>query len=63
MKRWAMPVSVGLFSASLFFFYECVVFVARRDYVASIVLMFVGFAVMRGGSEMARLAIQRGVRK
>ena len=55
-----MPVSLALFCASLFFFYECVIFLTRRDYVGAIVLMFVGFAVIRGGSELARHALQAG---
>ena len=58
MRRGAAGVCVALLVARLFFFYECVLFLARRDYVAGILAMFVGFAVMRGGSEMARLALK-----
>ena len=33
-----------LILGSLVFFYQCVSFLARRDYVASVILMFVGKA-------------------
>jgi hypothetical protein len=46
-----------LMLGSLLFFYECVGFLAKRDYVASVILMFVGFAVIRVGAELARLAL------
>lgn len=42
---------------SLVFFYECVRFLSRRDYVSAILLMFIGFAVIRVGAELARLAL------
>jgi hypothetical protein len=32
-------------------------FLARRDYVSAILLMFIGFAVIRVGAELARLAL------
>jgi hypothetical protein len=50
-------LSALLMLGSLLFFYECVTFLAKRDYVASVILMFVGFAVIRVGAEMARLAL------
>jgi len=46
-----------LVTGSLVFFYQCVRFLARRDYVAAILLMFIGFAVIRVGAELARLAL------
>lgn len=46
-----------LFTGSLIFFYECVRFLTRRDYVSAILLMFIGFAVIRVGAELARLAL------
>jgi hypothetical protein len=58
MKRWLGWGCLLLCGASLFFFYACLLALARRDYVAGILLMFVGFAVMRGGSELARLALR-----
>jgi len=63
MKRAAAPLSLVLVVASLWFFYQCVRFVSRREYVGAILVMFVGFAVMRGASELFRLALQdRGSR-
>ena len=50
-------LSALLVLGSLVFFYECVSFLARRDYVAAVILMFVGFAVIRVGAELARLAL------
>jgi len=46
-----------LLTGSLVFFYECVRFLARRDYVAATLLMFIGFAVIRVGAELARMAL------
>ena len=46
-----------LVTGSLLFFYQCVRFLARRDYVSAILLMFIGFAVIRVGAEFARLAL------
>ena len=46
-----------LMLGSLVFFYECVRFLTRRDYVSAILLMFIGFAVIRVGAELARLAL------
>lgn len=46
-----------LILGSLAFFYECLRFLGRRDYVSAIVLMFIGFAVIRVGAELARLAL------
>ena len=57
MRRAAFPLSVVLWLGGIAFFYQCVRFLAGRDYVAAILVMFVGFAVMRGGSELARLAL------
>ncbi len=50
-------LSMGLLVSSLVFFYQCIRFLGRRDYVAAIVLMFIGFAVIRVGSELARMAL------
>jgi hypothetical protein len=49
-------LSILLISGSLVFFYECIRFLARRDYVAATLLMFIGFAIIRVGAELARLA-------
>lgn len=56
-KYFFEALSLGLIVSSLVFFYECLRFLSSRDYVAAIVLMFIGFAVIRVGSELARLAL------
>jgi hypothetical protein len=55
-KYFFEALAFTLISGSLVFFYQSVRFLARRDYVAATLLMFIGFAVIRGGAEMARLA-------
>jgi hypothetical protein len=50
-------LSILLIGGSLLFFLECVDYLKRRDYVASIILMLIGFAVITVGKEMARLAL------
>ncbi len=58
IRRYFFEVlSLGLFGSSLVFFYQCIRYLGRRDYVAAIILMFIGFAVIRVGSELARLAL------
>ncbi|MCA9671085.1 MAG: hypothetical protein KC503_36055 [Myxococcales bacterium] len=58
MRKYFFEVlTILLYGGSMVFFYECVRFLAKRDYVASLVLMFVGLAVIRAGSELARLAM------
>lgn len=46
-----------LFAGSLLFFVECVEYLSRRDYVAALLLLFIGLAVISVGKEMARLAL------
>ncbi len=41
---------------SLGVFYQTIVSLERRDYVAAILLMFMGFAVIRAGVELLRFA-------
>jgi uncharacterized membrane protein YczE len=50
-------LSVLLIGGSLVFFYECTSYLARRDYVAALVLMGIGIAVIGVGKELARLAL------
>jgi hypothetical protein len=57
MKRGVAAASLVLLLLGLAFFHECVTLLARRDYVAAILVMFIGFAVMRGGAELARLVL------
>jgi hypothetical protein len=46
-----------LMIGSLVFFFECVGYLARRDYVAALILMVIGLSVIAVGKEMARLAL------
>jgi hypothetical protein len=58
VRRYFFEIlAVALIGGSLLFFYECIVFLARRDYIAAIILMFIGFAVIRVGAELARIAL------
>jgi hypothetical protein len=50
-------LAIVLIVGSLAFFGECIVFLTRRDYVAAIILMFIGFAVIRVGTELARASL------
>ena len=56
--RRTVPQALGsvLVLGSLVVFYETVVCLERRDYVAAILLMFMGFAVIRAGVELLRFA-------
>ncbi|HEY0253681.1 MAG TPA: hypothetical protein VGC41_19250 [Kofleriaceae bacterium] len=50
-------LSLALIAGSLYFFKETLDYLARRDYVASVLVMVVGVAVISVGKEMARLAL------
>ena len=50
-------LAVALLGGSLFFFRECLGFLARRDYVAALLVMLIGMSVITVGKEMARLAL------
>jgi hypothetical protein len=50
-------LAVLLMGGSLVFFVQCIAYLGKRDYVASIILMFIGLAVISVGKEMARLAL------
>jgi hypothetical protein len=58
MRRYFFELlAVALMAGSLVFFVECVGYLARRDYVAALILMAIGLAVLSVGKEMARLAL------
>ena len=58
MRRYFFEVlALALIGGSMFFFKESIDYLARRDYVASLIVMFIGFAVITVGKEMARLAL------
>ncbi len=58
MRRYFFEIlAVTLIAGSLFFFKECLDYLARRDYVAAVLVMLIGVAVTSVGKEMARLAL------
>ncbi|MEK6608761.1 MAG: hypothetical protein AABZ30_13965 [Myxococcota bacterium] len=55
MRKWLLPaLSTLLLLAGLGFLYQVLLSLARRDYVGAVLLTFVGLALLRVGSEMAR---------
>jgi len=50
-------LAVLLILGSMFFFKETLDYLARRDYVAALLVMLIGVAVISVGKEMARLAL------
>lgn len=50
-------LSLALIGGSVVFFWECVGYLERRQYVAALILMLIGLAVITVGKEMARLAL------
>ena len=58
MRRYFFEIlALLLLGGSLVFFYECVGYLARRDYVGSLILLGVGLSVITVGKELARLAL------
>lgn len=58
MRRYLFEVlAIALIGGSLFFFVETLHYLARRDYVAAVLVMIVGISVISVGKEMARLAL------
>ena len=58
MRRYFFEVlAVLLMGGSIVFFVECIHYLSRREYVAAILVMFIGLAVISVGREMARLAL------
>lgn len=61
MSRAVFPwLGLVVAFASLYFFYRGVSFLATEDYVAALLTIFVGFALLRGGVEIARVAHRNG---
>ena len=50
-------LAVLLLGGGVAFFVETVVFLGRRDYLGALLVAAVGFAVMRVGAELARMAL------
>jgi hypothetical protein len=58
VRRWFFEVlALLLILGSLVFFWECVSYLAKRDYIAALVLTGIGFSVLTVGKELARLAL------
>ena len=58
MRRYFFEIlSILLIGGSMVFFFECIRFLSRRDYIAALLLMMIGFAVIRVGAEIARLSL------
>lgn len=58
MRRYLFELlAIALIGGSLFFFVETLEYLARRDYVAAVLVMTIGIAVISVGKEMARLAL------
>jgi hypothetical protein len=58
MRRWFFEVlAILLIGGSLVFFWECVSYLAKRDYIAAVVLVGIGLSVLTVGKELARLAL------
>ena len=58
MRRYFFEVlALALIGGSMFFFKESIDYLSRRDYIAALVVMMIGFSVITVGKEMARLAL------
>jgi len=58
MRRYFFEIlALLLIGGSMFFFKESIDYLARRDYIASLVVMVIGISVITVGKEMARLAL------
>ena len=58
MRRYLFELlAVLLIGGSLVFFWECVAYLAKRDYVAAVILLGIGLSVITVGKELARLAL------
>ena len=58
MRRYFFEIlALALIGGSMFFFKESIDYLARRDYIAALVVMIIGVSVITVGKEMARLAL------
>jgi hypothetical protein len=58
--RLLETLSLLLIGLSIFTFYTCLKHLTDRDYVGAILIMFIGFALLRVGSDFARLSLWDG---
>ena len=58
MRRYLFEIlAIALLGGSLVFFWECIGYLSQRNYVAAVLLMGIGLAVITVGKELARLAL------
>lgn len=58
MRRYFFELlAMALIGGSMFFFKESIDYLARRDYIAALIVMIIGVSVITVGKEMARLAL------
>ncbi|WP_428264525.1 hypothetical protein [Haliangium sp.] len=58
MRQYFFEIlTILLLAGSLAFFWESIEYLARRDYVAAVLLLVIGVSVISVGKEMARLAL------
>jgi len=58
MRRYLFEIlALLLIAGSLVFFWECTSYLAKRDYLAALLLCGIGLAVLTVGKELARLAL------
>ena len=50
-------LSVLLIGGSLVFFWQCISYLNRREYVSAVIVLGIGLAVITVGKELARLAL------
>ncbi len=50
-------LATALFVGCVWFFAECGALFAAKDYLAGLLHVFVGFALVRAGVELARLSV------
>ncbi|TDP73590.1 hypothetical protein DFR33_106234 [Bradymonas sediminis] len=44
-------------ASTMVFFYQCIMFLAEKDYIAGFATLAIGFIVLRGGIEMGKMAL------
>ena len=58
MRKMVLEIlGILMVLASVVFFYFSVQFLSERDYIAAILQIFVGFAMVRSGLELTRMAL------
>jgi len=50
-------IGLGLMAASGWLFYRCLYFLAEKNYLAGLVVLVIGFVVIRTGVELGKLAV------